>query len=199
MKRSVDGKLQAVWNKQKQSYLATDFIKQSLDRLFVVKNATRWNSYYDALVRVKEFIDQKSDDLKRVFEHLKLPVLTKKEEEYIAEFVLVAQPLSEALDSLQNESTMSIGSLLPTIKLLLQKFDAQSRNIKIVHCQPLVANLRESVTRRFQHMFTDQGLRLAAMSDPSIKLQYWVDDDEKEADIQLLKQEIRMKRLVSSR
>lgn len=60
LKRIVDSKLKSVWNKQSRSSLSSDFIKEKLGKLFVLPNQTRWNSYYDAIVRVNEFIVDKN-------------------------------------------------------------------------------------------------------------------------------------------
>ncbi|KAI9559513.1 hypothetical protein GHT06_013507 [Daphnia sinensis] len=55
LKSSVDAKLTAVWNKQSRSSLTSDFIKATMGELFVIHNATRWNSYYDALEFLREY------------------------------------------------------------------------------------------------------------------------------------------------
>lgn len=47
LKNSLDKKLPAIWNKQNRSSLASDYIKDKLGELFIIHNATRWNSYYD--------------------------------------------------------------------------------------------------------------------------------------------------------
>jgi hypothetical protein len=60
IKKSVDFKLKSIWNKQQRSSLASDFIKSKLGKLFIICNATRWNSYYDGLVIVEHLIDKKT-------------------------------------------------------------------------------------------------------------------------------------------
>ncbi|XP_045030780.1 uncharacterized protein LOC116927558 [Daphnia magna] len=69
IKKSLDLKLKSIWNKQQRSSLASDFMKSKMGELFVICNATRWNSYYDGLVKVEHFIDKKDEALNETFQH----------------------------------------------------------------------------------------------------------------------------------
>jgi hypothetical protein len=69
IKKSLDLKLKSIWNKQKRSSLASDFIKSKMGELFVICNDTRWNSYYDGLAKVEHSIDKKDEALNETFEH----------------------------------------------------------------------------------------------------------------------------------
>ncbi|KZR96349.1 Uncharacterized protein APZ42_009361, partial [Daphnia magna] len=46
---STDGKVQAACNKQGYSAKNSDVIRSHIGRLFVTKNKTRWNSYFDCM------------------------------------------------------------------------------------------------------------------------------------------------------
>jgi hypothetical protein len=46
---------------------ASDAILASLDGLFVGNNKTRWNTYFDALLRMRNFINNNSTELKKVW------------------------------------------------------------------------------------------------------------------------------------
>ena len=74
------------------------FHRKTLGVLFVVQNATRWNSFYDALLRYQKIKEEKKDALYQVFDHFKLSKLTSVEEEYVAEYLTIMEPLADALD-----------------------------------------------------------------------------------------------------
>lgn len=118
---STTAKLKAIWRKQSASSNATDFIESKLGKLFVVPNATRWNSFYMALVRVKYFATHNSPDLREVFLHFGLQPLRPVEEETVREYVSCLKPISDALDILQGEKNITLGYLLPTISVLKSK------------------------------------------------------------------------------
>lgn len=75
--------------------------------------------------------------------------------------------------TLQNEEHMSIGCLLPIIKLLLEKMQQFSEDAAIIHCKPLVLATISGLFERFKEQFNDIHLQLAALSDPSFKT-VWV-------------------------
>jgi len=118
MKKIVDSKFKKIWNKQARSAQASDYIKDKLDILFFLHNATRWNSYYDAMKCINRLIATKNSELSDIIKHFKVIPLTNREEEFIAEFVRIMDPFTQALDVLQNEEKMNIGCVLPTINLL---------------------------------------------------------------------------------
>ena len=129
IKKRLDGKLQAIWNKQARSSLASDYIKDKLGVLFVLYNATRWNSFFDAIECVTKLIQSKSQELAEIFQHFNILPLTKTEEEFLFEYVRIMEPFTQALDILQNEETMSIGCVLPTIRLLEDTMEEFSKDI----------------------------------------------------------------------
>lgn len=177
--RTVTGKLKSVWNKQSFSPKASDLIISKLGALFVLPVQTRWNSFYDSLVRVKRFIVTKNNELREVYNEFKLTPLRQNEEEFVLEFVQVMRPLAQSLDLLQADKHLSIGYLLPTLTILqnkLQKIVAGD----LQYCKPLVTCITNSITRRFAADFTERELRLAAMSHPSFKLS-WIAPEDRDA------------------
>jgi predicted small metal-binding protein len=189
IKKSLDLKLKSIWNKQKRSSLASDFIKSKMGELFVICNDTRWNSYYDGLAKVEHFIDKKDEALNETFEHFKITKLTAVEKDFLKVFVRVMKPLSQALDIFQNEESMSVGCVLPVLTVLKEKLVEMEKDRSITHCIPLVGSLLDSISARFNHLFLQKHLRLASLSDPHFKL--WVQDKEsKESDTDLLKNEV---------
>ncbi len=69
LKNSLDKKLSATWNKQNRSSLASDYIKDKRGELFIIHNATRWNSYYESLCKVNYFQLKKPEELNDVMDH----------------------------------------------------------------------------------------------------------------------------------
>lgn len=177
--RNVNAKMRTVWKKQSGSPKASDFITKMLGGLFVLPVQTRWNSFYDALVRVKKYLATKPEEFKDIFFEFKCPVLRPAEEEFIFEYVRVMRPVADALDMLQADKHMTIGYLLPTLYVLKQKLKKMEDKGNLKHCEPLVKCLISSINKRFAEDFFDRDLRIAAISHPSFKLS-WVPDDEKE-------------------
>ena len=97
---------------------------------------------------------------------------------------------TQALDILQNEETMSISCVLPTIQLLEDTMTEFSKDISIIHCQPLILAVLHGPQKRFGHMFNNIYLKLASISDPNFKL-IWANEDEKPHLITLLRSAVR--------
>ena len=70
-------------------------------------NATRWNSYYDAVVRVTENLIAELNDL---CTKLELRCFTEQEFKFLKEYCIVLKPVSRGLDILQGEDNCFFGS-----------------------------------------------------------------------------------------
>lgn len=162
----MDRKLKKIWNKQSRSSLASDFIKEKLGLLFILHNQTRWNSFYDALNCVQKFSKTKTKELDETFRHFAVNPLTQSEKEFIAEYVRIMEPFTEALDVLQNEENMSIGCVIPTMKLLIEKMEEFGTDPTIIHCGPLVSAVLLGLQTRFERLLTEHHLIIASISDP---------------------------------
>jgi hypothetical protein len=166
-KKRFDAKLQKIWNKQSRSSLASDYIKDKLGVLFVLY--TRCNSLYDAVACVTKLIETKNDELSDLFLHFNIVPFTKAEEEFLLEYVRIMEPFTQALDVLQNEEKMSLGCVLPTIRLLQEKMEEFSKDSLIEHCETLVLAIISGLYTRFGEMFKNVHMRLASVSDPNVK------------------------------
>ena len=120
---SMDRKLKSIWAKQNRSAKVSDNIRKRLGKLFIINNETRWNSYYNALKRAKHFINKKRSELKAVFEFYGIQYFRPAEEELVREYVKIMKPMTEALDILQADVKISIGYLLPTLTILIQRLE----------------------------------------------------------------------------
>ncbi|XP_015368124.1 PREDICTED: uncharacterized protein LOC107164712 [Diuraphis noxia] len=76
MSKRVFGKCQKLFNKQNQSTICADQIKKYLGRYLITPNATRWNSYYDAIKCVVNNIEK----IEMICIELQLPIISKPRE-----------------------------------------------------------------------------------------------------------------------
>jgi hypothetical protein len=170
--------MKQIWNKQSRSTKASDEIVKKLDGLFKIHNETRWNSFFDAVDRFRIFINNRKSDLKDVFNHFNVPYFRPAEEDYIREYVKIMRPLTEALDILQADKKVSIGYLLPTLTILMNKMESLRRKTGIVHCKAFISSIITALNCRFAHCFNDEDLCLAAMVHPKFKLS-WIKEGER--------------------
>ncbi len=88
-----------------------------------------FSTFFDTIECVTKLIQSKSQELSEVFQHFNITPLTKTEEEFLFEYVRIMEPFTQALDILQNEETLSIGCVLPTIRLLENTMTEFSKDI----------------------------------------------------------------------
>ncbi|KZS20264.1 Uncharacterized protein APZ42_013103 [Daphnia magna] len=120
--------------------------------------------------------------IEEIFLHFKVLPLTETEKEFISEYDRVMEPFTQALDLLQDEETMSIGCVIPTIKLLIEKTEDSAKDPTIIHFIPLVLAVLDGLKARFHRLMHENHLIIGSISDPMFKL-IWVDvDDAKEVE-----------------
>ena len=188
--QTVKSKLQKIWNKQKRSSKASDFIQETLGSLFVTPICTRWNSFFTAMARSKSFMLLKVADFKKVFTHFGIAVLRPAEEELLSEYVNIVRPLAEALDNLQADKHVTIGFILPTIVALKSKLrKVEEKGLK--HCKPMLDLIFKAIDKRFGDFFQDRELKLASMLHPRFKLN-WVEVDERANAEEFFREEVQL-------
>ncbi len=173
--RSTFAKLQGLWNKQGRS---PDFARQVQEKYhlyFVIPNATRWNSTFDAMQRVQRMLEESPESFNDLLSLLNLPPLSQQEKAFIKEYCQVMKPLAQALDILQGERDIYMGILLPTITLLQKKLQGRASTADI--CKPLASALVEGLSIRFTDQMRDKRLIMAAICLPAFKL-HWIDNEE---------------------
>jgi len=116
-------KSSALWNKVNRSTLASDIVQEVAKRKLVVPTATRWNSFYDAVVRITE---NSMAELSELCTKMKLRCFNERELNFLKEYCIVLKPLSRSLDILQGEDNCYFGTLLPTLETVIKKLVAIS-------------------------------------------------------------------------
>lgn len=92
-----------------RSVTKADLIREKLGGMFVIPNATRWNSLYDALHRVSQLVSKKESEFAAVCSELKINPIVDDEMVWLQEFLRVMSPLAAALDELQGTQKATAG------------------------------------------------------------------------------------------
>ena len=87
----------ALWDKANRSTVASDAVQEVTPRRLIVPNATRWNCFYDAVVRVTE---NPLAELNELCTKLELHCFTEREFKFLKEYCTVLKPVSRGLDIL---------------------------------------------------------------------------------------------------
>ena len=132
-------------------------------------NATRWNSYYDVVVRATENPIAELNDL---CTKLELGCFTEQEFKFLKEYCVVLKPVSSSLDILQGEDNCFFGSLLPTLEAIIKKVVALKVNLSAMTIG-LAGAVEDAIRARFQKVFNDNNAIIAAITVPKFKLK-WV-------------------------
>lgn len=117
--------------------------------------------------------------------------------------------VSTALDILQGEKNIGIGFLLPTITTLKIELKKLKTDNNIKNCASLVNGLNDVICNsfqflfsqlnnhhcrcRFDHLFADNELRVAAFSDPRFKFDWIEKEDHLHAEKLMVEEYFRMK------
>ena len=172
--RSSFAKCSSLWNKASRSTQAADQVEQVLKRKLIVPTATRWNSYFDAVLRI---IDNPLTDLNELCTKLELRCFNEKEFAFLKEYCQVLKPLARGLDILQGENNCFYGTLLPTLETILKKVRVMKPEISSTTLG-LAVCIEDSIKRRFSRLFDSKDAIIAAVSIPKFKLK-WVEGQVK--------------------
>ena len=85
-------KSSALWNKASRSTVASDTVQEVTKKNLIVPNNTRWNSYYNAVVRVSENSLLELNELCTKWE---LRCFSEREFNFLKEYCAVLKPLSK--------------------------------------------------------------------------------------------------------
>ncbi|XP_025192843.1 uncharacterized protein LOC112592896 [Melanaphis sacchari] len=172
LSRRVFAKCQSVFNKQNQSTQCADKIKEILGRYLITPNATRWNSFYDAIKYIVDHID-KMDTIFSAFQLT--PFSGQRESSFLIEYCKVMKPIATGLDVLQGEQHVCIGYLLPTITAINKALN-EFNNLNF--CRPLVHALKNGLTKRFKNYMQSKTLQVSSALVPKFKL-IWANPEDR--------------------
>lgn len=172
--RNSFAKSSALWNKASRSTVASDTVQEVTKRKLIVPNATRWNSYYNAVVRVSE---NSLLELNELCTKLELRCFSEREFKFLKEYCAVLKPLSRGLDILQGEDNCFFGTLLPTLETIIKKVVALRPDLSSMTIG-LTGAVEDAIRDRFQKVFHDDKAIIAAITVPKFKLK-WVEPQSK--------------------
>ena len=176
-------KLQGLWNKQNRSSVASDKIRSALGCLLVTPGETRWNSTYDAVVKIHHLLSSPNTEAKfdKLCEELDIRRLLPQQKTFVQEYVEVFQLVCCGLDVLQGEKDVGLGHLLSTLAVV----KGQLTDMSV--CGPIVQLLLNGIENRFKLMLTNTNAQLAAVVHPKFKCDWVLDEDERSRLVNILK------------
>jgi len=132
--RSSFGKCIALWNKAVRSTVASDNMHVKFKRKLLIPLPTRWNSYYDTVLKV---VENSSTNLNEVCTNIEICCFSERELAFLKEYCAVLKPLSRGLDILQGEDNCYYHTLLPTLETIIkeQKYETRSVNYDNGSCR----------------------------------------------------------------
>ena len=135
---------------------------------------TRWNSYYNAVVRITE---NSISELNELCTRMELRCFSDKEITFLNEYCTVLKPLARGLDILQGEDDCFFGTLLPTLETIIKKIKVVKPNLSSM-TTGLVDCIDNAIEHRFRNIFESNDCILAAVVLPKFKLK-WVESQRK--------------------
>ena len=92
-----------------------------MKRKLLIPTPTRWNSHFDAVLRI---IENGSTELNELCTKLDVRCFRERELAFLTEYSTVLKPLPGGLDILQGEDNCIYGVLLPTLETIVKKTKA---------------------------------------------------------------------------
>ena len=167
--RSSFSKASAIFNKQQRSTQAADLILEKFGERLLTPCVTRWNSTFDALVRLVNLIKKKPTALTDICGQLRVGELSQDELEFLESYCASLKPIAVALDVIQGESSSYLGILIPTLKACLDGLEVELKS-ESNSCKEILKILIESINQRFKHVFDKMEFRLATAVHPNLRL-----------------------------
>ena len=121
-------KCTTLWNKVSRSTLASDVVQETVKQKLLVPTPTRWNSYFDAVLRI---IENGSAELSELCTKLDVRCFSDRELTFLTEYCKVLKPLARGLDILQGEDNCFYGTLLSILETIIKKTKAISLNFHL--------------------------------------------------------------------
>ena len=185
--RSSFAKCSALWNMVRRSTVVSDNMQEKFKRKLLVPSPTRWNSYYDAVLRV---VENSLTELNEVCVNIEIRCFSEKQLGFLKEYCAILKPLSRGLDIFQGEDNCYYGALLPTLATIIKKTKAIKPDLSMT--TGLADAIESSIKKRFRKVFDSKDAIIAAVTSPKFKLK-WVESQEtKDRYKQMLLDEMRL-------
>ena len=188
--RSSFAKCAALWNKASRSTQVSDNVEAILKRKLIIPTQTRWNSYYNAVVRVTENASAELDEL---CSKLNIRCFNEKEVAFLKEYCKVLQPFARGLDILQGKNNCLNGILLPTLETVLKKIRGIKADLSIM-TTGLPVCIEGAIKHRFRTIFDSKKpfLQPSLCQNSKFKLRWVETQNEKDCYKQMLIDEMRL-------
>ena len=175
--QSSFAKSAALWNKASRSTVAADPVEEIAKRRLLVPTRTRWNLYYDAVVRITE---NSIAELNELCTRMELRCFSDREITFLKEYYAILKPFARGLHILQGEDNCFFGTLLPTLETIIKKVKAVKPSLSSM-TMGLVDCIENAIKHRFQRIFEHNDPILAAVVLPKFKLK-WVESQKKKEE-----------------
>jgi hypothetical protein len=197
--RSTMGKCSALWNKAHRSTQVADLIEERFSAAVIVPNATRWNSQFDAMDKLRVILSSEKatdENLQALYAAVGIVAFRPNEMAFISEYCKAMRPLATALDKLQAQDCCYMGNLLPALSSLTKKLKETRKDLKIA--VPLVDALLKGLQQRFDGYSSKENLILASITIPAHRLRWLVKTEQPAARALLLAEMVKEEALRKS-
>ena len=162
--------------------MASDLVWETVKRKFLIPTPTRWNSHFDAVLRI---IENGSTELNELCTKLDVRCFSERELKFLTEYSTVLKPLAGGLDILQGEDNCSYGV---SIVMKTKAIKPELSSMTII----LADSIEASILQRFSGIFDSKSAIIAAITLPKFKLR-WVESQQKKDSLkQMLLDEMRL-------
>jgi len=179
--RGSTAKYSALWTKASRSTVASECLEEISKRKLIVPSVTRWNSFYDAYVRI---IEMPLTDINNLCTQVQIKCMNEREYQFLKEYCSIMKPFSAALDILQGEETCFYGTLQPTLEVLMARTLALQNGLSQM-ITGLPGIIVGAIEVRFATTIDSKDALLAAVSLPKFKLR-WVKEETRRDHLKYL-------------
>ncbi|XP_055837243.1 uncharacterized protein LOC129905723 [Episyrphus balteatus] len=166
---NMETKCSSIWNIQNRSSQKADVIKTKMGKYFKTPGMTRWNSLYDSFQDMNLGLKKKFNEFKVMCETIKVDAFSEEEIAFLANLCDIFRPIAFAIDILQGEENIFIGSLIPVLCKVKDKFAKLQRNHTGI-CLELTTFFNNSLDKRFSDVMNNFDFLMAAAVHPQFKV-----------------------------
>nr|XP_020633791.1 uncharacterized protein LOC110070446 [Pogona vitticeps] len=170
---SLMGKCGELWATLDRSKPMAESIHEQCGMYLKIPVKTRWTTVFEALKQLSDLLSAVPLKVDIITDQCSLERVTPAESLVLEEYTEIMGPLAQSLEILQGENGMYMGYLLPTLYNLDRKLQGlENKPGRFTHGLPLLQGLRQALRRRFDHIWEDRGLLLAACLHPRFKVDW---------------------------